>query len=263
MAVLTATAFSYFAGVIGTVLGVGPGQVQFSVFMLQSILAVALVTVALLRYLFIRAQQRSQLVAQSEARVQALQARIRPHFLFNSLNTIASLIPDDPDAAERATEDLADLFRGSMQRADHMIELSEELLLVEKYLHMEQRRLGERIRIDWQVKDLPKGASVLPLTLQPLLENAVIHGIQSRTHGGEIRVFGRSENDLVVITICNPLGPEQKTVQGHGMALGNIRERLALAFGSKASLITHRTEEEFFAVLRLPVRQPVARKPCL
>jgi two-component system sensor histidine kinase AlgZ len=252
VAVLTATAFSYFAGVIGTVLGVGPGQLQLSLFMTQSILAVALVTVALLRYLYIRAQQRSQLVAQSEARVQALQARIRPHFLFNSLNTIASLIPDDPIAAERATEDLADLFRGSMQRADHMISLSDELSLAEKYLQMEQRRLGERLRIDWQIDDLPDGASVLPLTLQPLLENAVIHGIQSRTEGGEIRLFGRSENDMVVITIVNPLGLEKTTNRGHGMALGNIRERLSLAFGIKASLITHRTEEEFFAVLSLP-----------
>lgn len=255
VAVLTATAFSYAAGVVGTVLGFGPGQERFSVFMSQSVLAVGLVTVALLRYLFIRAQQRSQLVAQSEARVQALQARIRPHFLFNSLNTIASLIPEDPAAAERATEDLADLFRGSMRRADHMISLSEELLLAEKYLQMEQRRLGERIRIDWQVKDLPKGASALPLTLQPLLENAVIHGVQSRAEGGEIRVFGRSENDMVVITICNPLGLEQTSKQGSGMALGNIRERLVLAFGSQASLITHRTEAEFFAVLSLPFIQ--------
>lgn len=252
VAVLTASAFSYFAGVIGTVLGVGPGQLHFSLFMTQSVLAVALVSVALLRYLFIRAQQRSQLLAQSEARVQALQARIRPHFLFNSLNTIASLIPDDPEAAERATEDLADLFRGSMQRADHMIRLSDELVLSEKYLQMEQRRLGERIRIDWQVQDLPEGASILPLTLQPLLENAVAHGIQTSTEGGEIRVFGRSENNKVVITICNPLGLEKSRHQGHGMALGNIKERLALAFGSEASLITHRTEGEFFAVLSLP-----------
>lgn len=255
VAVLMAVAFSYFAGIIGTVLGIGPGQTQFNLFMLQSVLAVSLVSVALLRYLFIRAQWRSQLLSQSEARVQALQARIRPHFLFNSLNTIASLIPDDPEMAERATEDLADLFRGSMRRADHMIKLSDELLLAEKYLQMEQRRLGERIRIKWEVSDLPEGASILPLTLQPLLENAVGHGIQSRVQGGEIRVFGRSENAMVVITICNPLAPEPSDSRGHGMALGNIRERLALAFGTDASLITHKTEEEFFAVLSLPFIQ--------
>lgn len=254
MAVLVAGTFSYSAGIIGTVLGVGPGRDGFGMFVLQSVLAVALVAVALFRYLFIRAQWQAQLLAQAEARVQALQARIRPHFLFNSLNTIASLIPEDPVGAERATEDLADLFRGSMRRADRLISLSEELDLAKKYLDMEKRRLGDRIRIDWQVSALPKGASVLPLTLQPLLENAVAHGIQPRTDGGEVRVYGRNENNNIVITICNPLAPapQRKRSRGHGMALANIRERLELAFGPAASLITHQDEEQFFAVLSLP-----------
>ncbi|GMR14948.1 MAG: sensor histidine kinase [Gammaproteobacteria bacterium] len=252
VSVLVALAFSYSAGIVGTVLGVGPGREGFGEFLLQSTLAVALVGLALLRYLFIRAQWQAQLLAQAEARVQALQARIRPHFLFNSLNTIASLIPEDPAGAERATEDLADLFRGSMRRADRLINLSEELDLAEKYLHMEQRRLGDRIRIDWQVSELPKGASVLPLTLQPLLENAVAHGIQPRTDGGEVRVYGRSEKDNIVITICNPLAPDPRSSRGHGMALANIRERLELAFGPAASLVTHQDKEHFFAVLSLP-----------
>ena len=252
VAVAAAAAFSSFAGIVGTVLGIGPGREHFAWFVLQSVLVVALVSVALFRYLFIRAQWRAQLLAQAEARVQALQARIRPHFLFNSLNTIASLIADDPVSAERATEDLADLFRGSMRRADRLISLSDELVLAEKYLQMEQRRLGDRIRIDWQVSELPEGASVLPLTLQPLLENAVAHGIQPRMDGGEVRVYGRGEKDNVVITICNPLGPPDHASQGHGMALANIRERLELAFGSNASLITHQDKEQFFAVLSLP-----------
>lgn len=252
VAVFVAMAFSYTAGIVGTVLQLGPGRENFAMFVLQSVLAVALVSVALFRYMFIRAQWRAQLLAESEARVQALQARIRPHFLFNSLNTIASLIPDDPVGAERATEDLADLFRGSMRRADSLISLSEELDLAEKYLQMEQRRLGDRIRISWQVDELPDGAFVLPLTLQPLLENAVAHGIQPRIDGGEIRVYGRSEKDNIVITICNPLGPADHIAPGNGMALINIRERLQLAFGSNASLITHQDDEQFFAVLSLP-----------
>jgi two-component system sensor histidine kinase AlgZ len=252
VAVVVALAFSYSAGIVGTVLGAGPGRQGFKMFVVQSVLAVALVSVALFRYLFIRAQWRAQLLAQSEARVQALQARIRPHFLFNSLNTIASLIPEDPVSAERATEDLADLFRGSMRRADSLISLSEELSLARKYLHMEQRRLGDRLRVDWQVSELPEGASVLPLTLQPLLENAVAHGIQPRTDGGEVRVYGRSEKDNIVITICNPLGAHDHNSKGHGMALANIRERLELTFGPTASLITHQNDEQFFAVLSLP-----------
>jgi len=206
----------------------------------------------LFRYLFVRAQWRAQLLAESEARVQALQARIRPHFLFNSLNTIASLIPDDPSSAERATEDLADLFRGSMRRADSLISLSEELDLARKYLQMEERRLGDRIGIKWQVDELPDGAFVLPLTLQPLLENAVAHGIQPRVDGGEVRVYGRSEGDIIVITISNPLGPKEHIAPGNGMALVNIRERLQLAFGPAASLITHQDDEQFFAILSLP-----------
>ena len=252
VAIFVALIFSYPVGVIGTVLDIGPGRDGFDLFVLQSVLVVALVSTALLRYLFIRAQWRAQLLAQSEARVQALQARIRPHFLFNSLNTIASLIPDDPDSAERAIEDLADIFRGSMRRAEGLISLSEELELAWKYLQMEQRRLGGRLRIDWQVSELPAGASILPLTLQPLLENAVAHGIQPRVEPGKLRVYGRSEKDNIVITISNPLGPDGHISEGHGMALENIRERLELAFGPSAGLITQQDTEQFFAVLSLP-----------
>jgi len=252
VAVLVALAFSYTVGIIGTVLGVGPGRQNFSIFIWQSVLAVALVGMALLRYLFIRAQWRAQVLTHSEARVQALQARIRPHFLFNSLNTIASLIPEEPLNAERAIEDLADLFRGSMRRADSLISLSEELDLARRYLQMEQRRLGDRLRIDWRVSELPEGALILPLTLQPLLENAVGHGIQPRSDGGELRVYGRAEKDNIVITITNPLGSSESDSSGHGMALLNIRERMELAFGPSASLITHQNEDQFFAVLSLP-----------
>ncbi|MDX2419316.1 MAG: histidine kinase [Xanthomonadales bacterium] len=252
VAVLVALVFSYSAGVVGTVLGAGPGRENFSLFILQSVRAVALVGVALLRYMFIRAQWRAQVLAQSEARVQALQARIRPHFLFNSLNTIASLIPEEPLSAERAIEDLADLFRGSMRRADSLISLSEELDLARRYLQMEERRLGDRLRVEWRVSELPDGASILPLTLQPLLENAVAHGIQPRADGGELKVYGRAEKDNIVITISNTLGPDEHDNRGHGMALANIRERMELAFGPAASLITHQNDEQFFAVLSLP-----------
>ncbi len=251
-AVIVALGFSYFAGIIGTVLGAGPGRQNFAIFVWQSVLSVALVGAALLRYLFIRAQWRAQVLAQSEARVQALQARIRPHFLFNSLNTIASLIPEEPVGAERAIEDLADLFRGSMRRADSLISLSEELDLARRYLMMEQRRLGDRLRIEWRVSELREGASVLPLILQPLLENAVTHGIQPRADGGEVRVYGLTEKDNIVITISNPLGPPARGAGGHGMALANIRERLELAFGANASLITHQNDQQYFAVLSLP-----------
>ena len=238
-----AAVFVYMPDVISDTIGM---------FVLKSVFVVGLVTVVFFRYLEIRARWRLELMAQADARVQALQARIRPHFLFNSLNTIASLIPDDPASAEAATLDLADIFRGSMRRADQLISLSDELELARQYLDMEQRRLGERLEVDWRVEELPAGAAVLPLMLQPLLENAVAHGIQTLQQGGKIAVYGRTEGDQVVITIGNPLAPEGSDTSGHGMAIRNIRERLSLAFGSRASLLTNQDKEQFYAVLSLP-----------
>lgn len=231
-----------------------PGLVQDDVgmFVFKNVFAVGLVAVVFFRYLVMRARWKAELLAQSEARVQALQARIQPHFLFNSLNTIASLVHDDPDNAEAATLDLADIFRGSMRRADQLISLKEELSLARQYLDMEKRRLGERLEIDWRVDELPSGAAVLPLLLQPLLENAVAHGIQAHEEGGKLSVYGRAEGDEVVITIGNPVAPEGYSSGGNGMAIENIRERLVFAFGSRARLMTNRDKELFYAVLVVP-----------
>jgi two-component system sensor histidine kinase AlgZ len=252
IAISLAAAFS-FAGWMAIFVFM-PGKVgdSASMFVIKNMFAVGLVAVVFFQYLEIRARWRSELMAQAEARVQALQARIRPHFLFNSLNTIASLIPDDPASAEAATLDLADIFRGSMRRADQLISLSNELELARQYLDMEQRRLGDRLEVDWRVEELPAGAAVLPLMLQPLLENAVAHGIQALHRGGKIAVYGRSEGDQVVITIANPLAPKDSDTSGHGMAMRNIRERLSLAFGARASLLANKDKEQFYAVLSLP-----------
>jgi two-component system sensor histidine kinase AlgZ len=256
IAVLTTFGFSYACAVVGTVLGYGPGKALLTAFMFKSIFAVSMVSMALLRYLFIRSQWQAEMIAQADARVQALQARIRPHFLFNSLNTIASLISNEPENAERATEDLAELFRGSMRRADTMIPLSEELELGRRFMDMEQRRLGDRLKVEWNVDDLPSTTLVLPLILQPLLENAVLHGVQPVEEGGLIRVYGRGEPGTIVMTISNPV-PEQSEnstldTHGQGMALRNIRSRLELAFDDRASLITSQNDSQFFAVLTLP-----------
>jgi len=244
--------FSYAAWLADSVAGRGLIGVSAEIFVWKNAFAVALVAVVFFRYLEIRARWRSELITQAEARVQALQARIRPHFLFNSLNTIASLIPEDPANAEAATLDLADIFRGSMRRADQLISLSDELQLARQYLDMEQRRLGERLTVEWRVEELPPAAAILPLTLQPLLENAVSHGIQPREQGGKMALYGRAEGDQVVITISNPLEPEGSSTSGHGMAIRNIRERLSLAFGSRASLLTSQDKQRFYAVLSLP-----------
>lgn len=248
---LLAGVFSHAAWLFSGDLGLQVSDTA-GIFVFNTLLVVGLVTVVFSRYLLIRMRWKAQLIAESEARVQALQARIRPHFLFNSLNTIASLIPVDPAGAEAATEDLADIFRGSMRRADRLISLEEELRLARQYLDMERRRLGDRLAVVWRAEELPPGASVLPLMLQPLLENAVGHGVQPRPTGGEITVYGRAEGDNIVITIGNPLAPKGADKPGHGLALQNIRERLKLAFGGRASLITNQDSERFYAVLSFP-----------
>ncbi|MBT8055799.1 MAG: histidine kinase, partial [Gammaproteobacteria bacterium] len=145
-----------FAAWLGAAISM-PGAIQDDVgmFVLKNVMAVGLVALVFFRYLVMRARWKAELLAQSEARVQALQARIQPHFLFNSLNTIASLVHDDPENAEAATLDLADIFRGSMRRADQLIPLRAELKLARQYLDMEQRRLGERLEVEWRVDDLP------------------------------------------------------------------------------------------------------------
>jgi two-component system sensor histidine kinase AlgZ len=250
--VVLATAFSYGTWQSLPLLRLDSEMPGAGSFVLESVFAVAIVAAAFLRYLLVRSRWRAQLMAQAEARVQALQARIQPHFLFNSLNTIASLIPVDPKNAEAAIEDLADIFRGSMRRADQPISLADELSLARQYLDMEKRRLGDRLQIDWRVSELPANAAILPLMLQPLLENAVGHGIQANPEGGKISVYGRSEGDQVVITITNPAAPRGHRVAGHGMAIPNIRDRLRLAYGSRASLVTHHNEHQFYVVMSLP-----------
>jgi two-component system sensor histidine kinase AlgZ len=252
LAVLFSVAFSYAAWCAAPFLGLESGDATARRFVLESAFAVGLVSLGFFRYLLIRTRWQAELMAQAEARVQALQARIRPHFLFNSLNTIASLIPVDPVNAEAAIEDLADIFRGSMRRADQPISLAEELQLAHQYLEMEKRRLGKRMEINWRVDELPAGAAVLPLMLQPLLENAVAHGIQSRKEGGGIAVYGRAEGDQVVVTIANPTADEGSETSGHGIAIDNIRERLRFAYGSRASLVTYEDAQMFYAVLSLP-----------
>jgi len=252
IAILLSAVFSYAAWLAVGSKGLGLVGETLAMFMLKSTLAVGLVSVVFFRYLLIRRKWRSELMAQAEARVQALQARIRPHFLFNSLNTIASLIPVDPRNAEEATLDLADIFRGSMRRADQPIRLGDELQLARQYLEMEKRRLGDRLEIDWRVDELPPGASVLPLMLQPLLENAVGHGVQSHPEGGKIFVYGRAEGDQVVVTIGNPVAAEGSKSGGHGMAMANIGERLQLAFGPRASLLTSQDADNFYTVLSVP-----------
>jgi two-component system sensor histidine kinase AlgZ len=212
----------------------------------------ALVAATLLGYLRLLAKAYSPALA--EARLQALQARIRPHFLFNSLNAVLSLIRRDPRRAERALEDLADLFRTLMAEPRHFVRLADEISLLERYAGLEQLRLGERLRITWELDAAPSDALLPPLVLQPLLENAVFHGVEPGTAAGEVLVRIERRGDRVLACIENPYVADQQRRAGNRMALDNIRERLALFFDAEARIRTSADGLRYRVEIEIPYK---------
>lgn len=195
-----------------------------------SSMAVALI---LLGYFRLRAQALSP--ARQEARLQALQARIRPHFLFNTITAVLSIVRADPKRAETALEDMADLFRMAMAEPHEQVALSKEVELARQYLAIEALRLGERLKVDWDIENMPPDALIPPLILQPLLENAVYHGIEPLPEGGIIKVRVYLDNKDMHLEVGNPANPRKHPrAAGHKMALSNIRERLDLMFDVEA-----------------------------
>ena len=196
----------------------------------------ASVASVMLFYFGLRARSLSPALA--EARLQALTARIRPHFLFNSLNAVLSLIRSDPRRAESALEELAELFRALMRDHRDLLPLADEIALCRQYLNLEKLRLGERLNVEWEVVDVPADVTVLPLMLQPLLENAVYHGIEASGEPGTVHIrFARSGDELH-IDLANPCARGESAQGGNRMALANIRERLALYYDLEARLET-------------------------
>jgi two-component system, LytTR family, sensor histidine kinase AlgZ len=212
----------------------------------------ALVAATLLGYLRLRAKAYSPALV--EARLQALQARIRPHFLFNSLNAVLSLIRRDPKRAERALEDLADVFRTLMSEPRQFVRLADEIALLERYAGIEQLRLGERLRITWELDAAPIDALLPPLILQPLLENAVFHGVEPGTAAGEVLVRIERRGDRVLARIENPYVADQQRRVGNRMALENIRERLALFFDAEARIQTSADGHRYRVEIEMPYK---------
>jgi len=190
----------------------------------------------------------------SEARLQALQARIRPHFLFNTLNAVLSLIRKDPKRAEGALEDLAELFRTVMIDNRQLIALGDELSLCRQYLNLEQLRLGDRLRVDWRLGPAIEEALVPPMLLQPLVENAVYHGIEPGIAPGVIEVRIERRDDRLWLHLANPYHEDYQHRQGNRMALANIRERLRLHFDVEASLDTHIADGRYEIGIAMPYR---------
>ncbi len=188
----------------------------------------------LLAYFNLRARALSPAI--TEARLQALQARIRPHFLFNSLNAVLSLVRSDPRRAERALENMADLFRALMGNASQLAPLEDEVALTRAYLELEQLRLGDRLQVAWHIQKMPADALIPPLVIQPLVENAVYHGIEPQPEGGEISLNIYRSADKVHIVVRNPIATDASHHKGNRLALANIRERLLLHFDLDARL---------------------------
>jgi len=218
----------------------------------RTLLVVALVVASLLAYL--RLLTRAYSPALAEARLQALQSRIRPHFLFNSLNAVLSLVRRDPRRAERALEDLADLFRVLMQDTRSFVRLADEIALLERYAAIEQLRLGERLQITWELDAAPVDALLPPMVLQPLLENAVYHGVESGTGPGRVVVHVSRRGARVLARIENPYYEEHARRAGNRMAQENIRERLQLFFDAEARLATRIAGGRYVVEVEMPYR---------
>lgn len=260
---LSAMAWSILLAVLGVTLAVSlvtirmhpldpPGSDAW--FVLRNLLIAGLSGMLLARYLVLQHRWKQQVEAEARARLDALQARIRPHFLFNALNTIASLVHDKPDEAEQATLDLSDLLRTGL-RSGSTQTLGEELDLVRGYLRLESLRLGDRLKVAWSLDEsLPMERELPALLLQPLVENAVVHGVAQLSGGGTLTIRGeRAARNRLRFEIVNPVPEEAaRPAESNRMALDNIRQRLVLAYEDGARLKTRREDGRFRVELTVP-----------
>ena len=225
----------------------------------EQFLIAGIVCGILLRYLWLQQQLRNREQAELNARFDVLQARIHPHFLFNSMNSIASLIHVDPDAAEKTVEDLSTLFRASLS-LPNLIPLEQEIDLCQRYIAIESIRLGERLIMEWDIATPLPNTQVPSLLLQPLLENAIVHGIQKNTKGGTIRFTLAVSKNVMTIYISNPL-PEniedKRMAGGNKMAHQNIQHRLDSQYGGKAKMRVDRNlaNNHYEIILTLPINK--------
>ena len=236
---------------LGDTVAIGAGHLEF----LGNNLGIsAIMGFVILRYFYLRHQLKLNIEAETQARIQALQARIRPHFLFNSLNAIASLIRHQPRIAEEAVEDLADLFRTNLDTRRAAVPFTEELAIARRYLHMETLRLGERLQVEWELEQMPEDATLPALTLQPLLENAIYHGIEQLAEGGTIRCQGYRKRNTIYLSVGNPVPAQEqeREHEGNRLALENIKQRLLAHFDNEGRISIDSRPEFHEVTLRFP-----------
>lgn len=244
-----AAALFFYAASLGLVDGENVGR--------PVLLAMA-VAAMLLIYFDLRAGAITPVL--NEARLAALNARIRPHFLFNSLNAVLSLIRARPQQAEQALEALSDLFRAAMRDPGELVSLADEIALGKQYLELETLRLGERLTVNWKIGAIPMQLQIPPLMLQPLLENAVYHGIEPAPEGGTVSIAIDQRAQELYISVANPTVGQTQHAAGNQIAVANIRERLALYYDLEARLEIEIGENSYEVRIILPCQR---RKPPL
>lgn len=214
----------------------------------------AVVSLLVLRLFWVQHQWRAQVRAEGQARYEALQARIRPHFLFNSLNSIAALAGSRPKDAERLTEDLSELMRAGLDQRSRLAPLADEVTLVKAYLRIEQARLGERLKVEWELAPDTLALDVPLLSVQPLVENAIYHGVERRSGASTVRITARRDGAALKIEVHNPR-PEASAARrsGQRIAVDNIAQRLALIYGDEASLTLGEEGDQFVSRMRVPL----------
>lgn len=225
-------------------------------FLLRTFAISSIVIALAMRYLYISSEWRRSIVLEAQSRISALQALIRPHFLFNSMNTIAALTRSNPSQAEEAVEDLSDLLRATMGSPKDQSSLKQEFEIAAIYQRIEKLRLGDRLNVRWQLGDLPMRARIPNLTIQPLLENAIYHGIELLPEGGDVVVKGKRDGKFLEISISNPVAEgKARDKIGNRMAMSNIRQRFELAYGSQGSVDVDDSNSHFVVTLRFPANE--------
>ncbi len=226
-------------------------------FVLRNVSISAILSLLLLRYFWGRAQLQAQVKADAETQYLALQARIRPHFLFNSLNSIASLIATKPDLAEDMVLDLSELFRASLDKRNTLVKVSEEIEFVKTYMRIETVRLGDKLWVNWHIAQDALDARIPLLILQPLVENAVHHGVSRLKGRGGIDVTVERQAQRLLIVVENPVPPSDAPKrESTGVALENIAQRLKLIYGESAELTQGLARTQNGPVYRAQIKVP-------
>ena len=257
---LLLTTFVISEGAILLLWGVGridsPQPAWYVSFHILTLTISAIINGLLLRLFLAKHELTQRTLSEARAKLQALQSRIRPHFVFNSMNIIASLTRNEPAKAESAIEDMVDLFRMMLSQDEMLVPVKNEIDVAKKYLALETLRLDNRLTVNWDIGKFPRKAVMPVLTLQPLLENAIRHGIEELAGGGVVNVRLWEENDQIFIRVDNPL-PKTRSKQAKstpGQTLDNIRQRFQSHYGEQASLQSAEQDGHFIVTVVLPTR---------